>query len=190
MFIGHIFQRFEIKDAKTLALKAVAVIVVILLFTFTVNVAFQESYQKGDEPPQMLMYAGVSSDVPPIMKRVVEIAQETGEGYDLSITVDARLFYNGPAWYFREYNNIDFDAAHPKGTVLIIHEDTVREMDQSYLEKYDEGQRFRHIIWFPEEYRDFSLGWWWGYFFNRDTEGTYRDGGAQDGYLYILRSPP
>jgi hypothetical protein len=69
--------------------------------------------------------------------------------------------------------------------VLIIHTSSENDVDKSYLEKYGEGQKFHHLIWFPEEYRDFDLGWWWDYFFHRETRGPYW---SQEGIVYFLRS--
>ena len=189
-FIGRLPQAVDTKGAKAWAIRGGAVLVLLLLFSYTVHVAFQESYQKGDEPPQMLLYAGISSDVPPIAAQIEEMARETGEGRELAITIDAGIFYNGPAWYLRDYKNIDFSINQPRGSVLIVHESNKPAGNESYLEKYGEGQRFRHLIWFPEEYRDFDFAWWWDYFLHRETRGSYREGGAQEGIIYFPPSAP
>jgi len=43
------------------------------------------------------------------------------------------------------------------------------------------------LLWFPEEYRDFSMGWWWGYFLHRETLGPYW---TSEGIGYFLKSAP
>jgi predicted membrane-bound mannosyltransferase len=184
MFIGQLLQEaLNLKGARAWVIRGVTVLVLLLLLPFSIHVAFQENYQKSDEPPQMLFYAGISSDVPPIMAEIDKLAQKTGEGKQLAITIDGKLFYDGPAWYLRDYKNIDFSISQPKGSVLIIHTSSENDVDKSYLEKYGEGQKFHHLIWFPEEYRDFDLGWWWGYFFHRETRGPYW---SQEGIVYFL----
>jgi len=184
MFIGQLLQEApNLKGARAWVIRGVTVLVLLLLLPFSIHVAFQENYQKSDEPPQMLFYAGISSDVPPIMAEIDKLAQKTGEGKQLAITIDGELFYDGPAWYLRDYKNIDFSISQPKGSVLIIHTSSENDVDKSYLEKYGEGQKFHHLIWFPEEYRDFDLGWWWDYFFHRETRGPYW---SQEGIVYFL----
>ena len=84
-----------------------------------------------------------------------------------------------------DYPNIDYSIDQPEGSVLIVlagHEPD----DESYLEKYTEGERINMLIWFPEEYRDFDLGWWWGYFLHRETLGPYWN---TEGIVYFPKSP-
>jgi len=186
MFVGQLLQEaLNLKGARAWVIRGVTVLVLLILLPFSIHVAFQENYQKSDTPPQMLFYAGISSDVPPIMAEIDKLAQKTGEGKQLAITIDGKLFYDGPAWYLRDYKNIDFSISQPKSSVLIIHTSSENDVDKSYLEKYGEGQKFYHLIWFPEEYRDFDLGWWWDYFFHRETRGPYW---SQEGIVYFLRS--
>ena len=185
MFISQLLRASDLRGAKAWAIRGVTVLVLLILLPFSIHVAFQENYQKSDTPLQMLFYAGISSDVPPIMAEINKLAQKTGEGKQLAITIDGNLFYDGPAWYLRDYKNIDFSISQPKSSVLIIHTSSENDVDKSYLEKYGEGQKFYHLIWFPEEYRDFDLGWWWDYFFHRETRGPYW---SQEGIVYFLRS--
>ena len=186
MFIGQLLKdALNLKGTKAWVIRGATVLVLLLLVPFSIHVACQENYQNSDEPPQMLFYAGISSDIPPIMEKIDKLAQETGEGKQLAITVDGNLFYDGPAWYLRDYKNIDFSVSQPKGSVLIIHASSEASVDKSYLEKYGEGQRFHHLIWFPEDYRHFSFKWWWGYFLHRETSGPYW---SQEGIAYFLRS--
>ena len=187
MFIGQFLQAFEWRRTKPRLAQAGIVLVLLLLFSFSVHIAYQESYQKGDEPPQMLLYAGISSDVPRIAAQIDELAQETGEGNDLAITVDGAIYDVGWRWYLRDYKNVDYSIDQPSGSVLILSADHEPAANESYLERYGEGERIKLLIWFPEEYRDFDLGWWWGYFLHRETSGPYW---TTEGIVYFPKSAP
>lgn len=189
MFIGRLFQAFDWEGAKAWAIRGVTVLVLLLLFSYTVHVAFQESYQKGDKPPQMLLYAGMSSDMPQIMNQIEELARETEEGKELEITLDYPLYWDW-SWYLRDYNvdwpDLSSINQPPRGSVLLL-DPGHQPAAEPYLGKYDDGQRFRERLWFPEEYRDFNLGWWWGYFLHRETLGPYW---TSEGIVYFPKSAP
>lgn len=181
-FIGRLFQEIDWRRARARALQAITVLALLLLFSFTVNVAWQASYQKGDEPPQMLVYAGISSDVPQIMAQIEGIAEERGEGKELEITVDSALTWPW-YWYLRDYENVDYPDLStidhpPRGTVLLLGAGN-ESVAQPYLEKYGPGRRFHQLLWFPEEYRGLHISssdswrWWWDYFLHRKTLGPY-----------------
>jgi len=184
MFIGWLLQGFEWRWVRAWAIRGVTVLALLLLVPFSVHVACQESYQKGDEPPQMLLYAGMSSDMPRIMDQIGELAEETGEGKEIAITLDIDLYWLW-RWYLRDYTNVDYSIDHPIGDVLILRSDHEPAANESYLEKYGEGERINLLIWFPEEYRDFDVGWWWGYFLHRETLGPYW---TSEGIVYFPES--
>jgi hypothetical protein len=119
------------------------------------------------------------------MHQIEELAEETGEGKEIAITLDNELYWLW-RWYLRDYTNVDYSIEQPAGLALIIsagHEPS----DGSYLEKYGEGEKIDMLIWFPEEYRDFSMGWWWGYFLHRETLGPYW---TSEGMVFFLKSAP
>ena len=167
-------------------MRGATIVVLLLLFPFSVQVACQESYQTGDDPPQMLLYAGISSDVPRIMHQIEELAEETGEGKEIAINLDYDLYWLW-RWYLRDYSNVDYSIEQPAGSVLIIRSDHESDVEESYLEEYSEGEKISMLTWFPEEYRDFSMGWWWGYFLHRETLGPYW---TSEGIGYFLKSAP
>jgi uncharacterized protein (TIGR03663 family) len=184
MFIGQLLQGFEWPKTRVWALRGVTVLVLLFFFSFSVHITCQESYQRSNAPPQMLLYAGMSSDMPRIMGQIEELAEETGEGKDIAITLDWDLYWHW-RWYLRDYPNIDYSIDQPQGSVLIVlagHEPA----DESRLQHYGEGERINILIWFPEEYRDFDLGWWWGYFLHRETLGPYWN---TQGIVYFPKSP-
>lgn len=189
MFIGRLFQGFDWRGTKAWAIRGATVLALLLLFSFSVHVALEESYQRGDDPPQMLLYAGMSCDMPQIMDQIEELARETGEGKELKITLDYPLYWDW-SWYLRDYNvdwpDLSSINQPPQGSVLLLSADH-ESAAQPYLGKYGEGQRFRERLWFPEEYRDFDLGWWWGYFLHRETLGPYW---TSEGIVYFPKSAP
>jgi hypothetical protein len=203
-FIGHITKGLNKESLKkrfpmgepTSAIRWVyfvgtLVIISVLLFLtgYTAFIACRESYQVEDKPPQMLFYAGMSADVPRIAAKIHDVAQETGAGFNLSITFDndivgwldqgtvGRLmpaYDSGWYWYLRDYTNVDRQDCSslnsaPNGSVLILEAGHV-PADSQYLEKYGEGERFKYLIWPPEDYKSgISLKWWWNYFLNREA---------------------
>lgn len=195
MFIGRLLQGFGWRWVKPRIAQASIALALLLLFSFSMqHVTLKESYQKGDEPPQMLLYAGISSDVPRIAAQIEELARETGQEKELTITVDSSIYYSGWAWYLRDYaeaGKVDHNIDQPSGSVLIVGLGN-EPADESYLEKYGEGERITMLIWFPEEYKkehnsDFGPGWWWGYFLHRETLGPYW---TTEGIVYFPKSAP
>ncbi|RLC70368.1 MAG: hypothetical protein DRI26_07285 [Chloroflexi bacterium] len=190
MFIGRLLHAFDWTGARAWAVRGVTILALLLLLPFSVNIACQESYQTSDEPPQMLLYAGISSDVPRIMSQIEELAEERGEGKEMAITVDSPLTW-ACYWYLRDYQNVSYSDLSaidgpPSGVVLLLEADH-QSGAEPYLDKYGPGERFHYLIWFPEEYRDFNLGWWWGYFLHRESQGPYW---SQEGIAYFPPSAP
>ncbi|MDY6918044.1 MAG: TIGR03663 family protein [Chloroflexota bacterium] len=189
MFIVRILK-FDWKGVWAWVVPGVTVFLVVVLFAFTVYGAVQASYDADDSPPQMLVYAGISVDVPQIKSQIQDVAEERGEGTDIWVTVDSRLTWPW-YWYLRGYENVHYrdvsglDEASA-GTVLLVEAGN-RASVEPVLGKYGEGQDFRELLWFPEEYRDFSFGWWWRYFLLKDTQGDYW---STEGIAYFPESTP
>jgi uncharacterized protein (TIGR03663 family) len=194
-FIEGLFRDVGWRRVRASALRAVTVLILIFLFSFTVHIALEASYDKDDEPPQMLVYAGISSEVPQIMAQIERVAEETGEGKGLLVTIDDGLTWPW-AWYLRDFNieyaNLSSIDGPPAGTVLLLSASN-EQAAEPHLDKYGEGQRFRQLLWFPEEYRDFdffgsdSWRWWWNYLLHRTTEGPYW---STQGIAYFPESTP
>jgi len=197
MFIGQLFQAFDWKRMRAWAVRGVTIVILLLLFPVTMYIAFQANYDMSDEPPQMLVYAAISQDLRQVMDQIEEVVEESGEGKELAITVDGSggglSFYWPWAWYLRDYVNVDFTdlssvSEPPQGSVLLLKANN-KDAAEPYLEEYDEGQGFQHLIWFPEEYKDFDFGWWWDYFMHRKTEGPYWTSGTE-GIAFFPKSTP
>ena len=188
MFIGFLLKAKPWRGKLRLVIRIGVAVVVIWLFSFTAYTACRESYQSADEPPQLLMYAGVSADVPRIADRIKEMAEATGEGYALPITIDTDIYFSGWSWYLRDYSvdtpGMSSITSVPRGSVLILRADH-DPADRQYLEKYGEGERIRMLIWFPEDYKgNFNVGWWWGYFWGRDAGASCL---MTEGIVYFLK---
>jgi len=171
-------------------------LLIIVLFFCTMYTALQESYQRGEDPPQMLLYAGISSDVPRYVDRIEELAEKTGLNKNYPITIDFDVYYYGWAWYLRHYK-YDHNKSEPTGKVLALHDGNKLSGDEPYRDNYGEAQRCDNLMWFPEVYKytirsfrnlyytdyEYKTGdeinviglsdqlmWWWDYFLNREVK--------------------
>jgi uncharacterized protein (TIGR03663 family) len=180
---------------------AVMLLILVLLFSYTLRVSFQANYHTNDDRPEMIHYAHISFDTRDIVAQIEEYAEKMGKGNELYITEDssegAFSFFWSWAWYNRNYPNLQrLDCSNltqePAGDVLLIKKKHV-ESAQPYLGKYGEGQEFRHMLWFSEEYKSstFSdnLKFWWNYFFDRNKTNPYWSSGTE-GVFYFLKDTP
>ena len=188
MFFGFLLEGVKWKRTVQIAVRSGLAVVILVLFSCTAYVACKESYQVQDTPRQMLFYAGISADVPRIAAKIDELARTTGEGYNLSITVESSIYDSGWRWYLRDYTDVETPdlssiTSVPKGSVLILDAGHV-PADSQYLEKYDAGERIKTLIWPPEDYKSgFKFGWWWNYFLHRDA-GDYL---KREAVVYFLK---
>ena len=188
MFIARLLQGFDWSGTRAWVLRGVTVAILLVLFPFSVYGAVQESYVKSEERPQMLVYAGISYDVPRMVSHIEDFAEQRGEGRDISITVDGPLTWPW-YWYLRNHTHVGYPnlgsiTEPPDSTVVAVdvgHQSAV----EPYLDGYEEVGRFSELLWFPEEYRDLDPGWWWRYFLQRETQGPYW---STEGILYFIES--
>ena len=120
-----------------------------------------------DIPVEMLVYTQTAPDVPDIMGNIERLAEETGKGRDISVRVDSTDGYSWPwAWYLRDYRNVSYpcwssDAGcqsltqSPEADVILL---AARNQPASarYLTRFQEGERYKHRWWFPENYRELT----------------------------------
>ena len=137
-------------------LRVVALSSALVLLFFAVRTGWQASYQNGDVPVEMIVYAQNSGDVPTIMEEVMAAAQRTGEGKEMRLTVDKDIYW-GLIWYIRDFKNIDYadlrnvtDA--PEGSVLLISDGNEAQV-KPYLSKYGPGEDFLYLWWPGEGYK-------------------------------------
>ncbi len=148
--------------------------------------AVQSTFQRSDSPPLLLVYAQVSFEAPPILEKIEEQAARTSEGKSIPIAVDSDLAWP-LMWYFRDYKSMSYPKVDEKAlagdyqVVLVSSEHNASMLP--YADRYEPGQRFNVLTWFPEDYRRFkprevfsaSL-WkeWWNYAVYRKTSQVWK----------------
>ena len=140
-------------------LRIVALSFALVLLVLAVRTGWHASYINGDIPEEMLVYAQDSREVPGIMADIRELAQSTGEGDQLRVTVDKDIYW-GLVWYVRDYETVDyFDAGsatqEPEGSVLLIS-DRNKDRMARYVGNYGPGREFMYLWWPPEGYKPCS----------------------------------
>ena len=168
--------------------------------------SLRAAYANADIPVEMLVYTQTAPDIPDIMNNIERLGEETGKGRDISIKVDSSDGYSWPwAWYLRDYRNVGYpcwsgDAGcqsltqSPEADVVLL---SARNQPASarYLTRFQEGERYKHRWWFPENYRELtpaklasglsSRESWCtvvSYFWNREMPAGL---GSSDGYAYF-----
>ena len=161
-------------------LRIVALSFAMVLLVFAVRAGWQASYNNGDVPVEMIVYAQDSGDVPRIMDEVMDVAQRTGLGEDLRLTVDKDIYW-GLVWYIRDFKTVDYtDTSNltqaPEGSVLLISDGNKMRL-APYVDKYAPGQKFLYLWWPAEGYKPcratpvepcFRIGDVFGNLFSRD----------------------
>ena len=147
-------------------LRVVALSFALVLFVLAIRSGWQASYNNGDVPVEMIVYAQTSGDVPQIMEDVRAVAQGTGLGEDLRVTVDGMgtVF----RWYMRDFRNVAYvnlkilDDAElsnmtqsPEGSVLLIGDGNKARL-APYIDGYAPGQDFLYLWWPAEGYKPCS----------------------------------
>jgi len=175
--------RVVVKTRRLRVMAAVVMVsVLVFLLVFSARASWRDNYRHEDNPKEMLDYAQISYDVSKVLKQIEDLARETGKGKDLKITVDNDFWWPLAAWYLRDYKVEGYSGSgQPHGDVLLLasaHENTAKP----YLDKYDDGQIFHYLIWFPTIYTgvwpmspDDGQGWrgWWHYLTSRKTNLDY-----------------
>ncbi len=140
-------------------LRIVALSFALVLTLVSVRSGWHASFLNGDWPGEMLMYAQDSREVPGVIAEIQEVADRTGEGEEMRLTVDKDIYW-GLVWYIRDYETIDyFDAGtatqEPEGRVLLISERNEGRMSR-YVGNYGPGREFLYLYWPAEGYKPCS----------------------------------
>ena len=168
--------------------------------------SFRAAYANADIPVEMLVYTQTAPDIPDIMGNIERLGEDTGKGRDVSVRVDSTDGYSWPwAWYLRNYRNVSYpcwsnDAGcqslteSPEADVVLLAARNQPALAR-HLTRFQEGERYKHRWWFPENYRDltpaklasgFSSKESWctvvSYFWNREVPTGL---GSSDGYAYF-----
>lgn len=168
--------------------------------------SFRAAYANADIPVEMLVYTQTAPDIPDIVNNIERLGEDTGKGRDVSVRVDSTDGYSWPwAWYLRNYRNVGYpcwsnDAGcqsltqSPEADVVLLAARNQPALAR-YLTRFQEGERYKHRWWFPENYREltpakmasgFSSRESWctvvSYFWDREVPTGL---GSSDGYAYF-----
>jgi len=127
-----------------------------LLFLFGFRTAWDVSYNSGDVPTEMIVYAQGSPEAKRIISEINNIATRTGHGHDLMLSVDRDIYW-GLLWYIREYKNVDYLDMHkleekPEGFVLLAS-DSNDHIASKYSDEYTDRREFLYMWWPSEGYK-------------------------------------
>lgn len=184
--------------SRHLWLRLSAAVIIAVLFVLTLWVGARLNYKHDDSLTELIVYAQGSSDLPAIIRDIAALAEKTGEGKALKITVDSALTWP-MAWYLRDYPNVGYPnlssmSGPPDGSVLLLlagNEGAARP----HIGKYKESRPFKQILWFPERYKDLTretlftmdnVKKWQSYWRTREVQGGYW---TSNGIAYFVQPP-
>ena len=178
----------------------------VAMMAVAVPSSFRAAYANADIPVEMLVYTQTAPDIPDIMNNIERLGEETGKGRDISVRVDSSDGYSWPwAWYLRDYRNVGYpcwsnDAGcqsltqSPEADVVLLAARNQPALAR-YLTRFQQGERYKHRWWFPENYREltpakltsgFSSRESWctvvSYFWDREVPAGL---GSSDGFAYF-----
>ena len=174
-----------------------------VLLILSVRAAWYASYENGDVPVEMIVYTQTSPDIARLVTHVREAGGKTGDPTGLPVTIDGTSGFNWPwVWYFRHHTRIgytSYDGSPPRdppdSEVVLVHSSNKKDADPVLAGQFTEGQRIRHRWWFPESYRDLTIGKLLGALVDRDAWLRAKDYflhrkistglGSEDAYLYF-----
>ncbi len=160
-----------------------------LLAALTIRASITASFghdADGARPVEMLVYTQTSPELLGALRRIEAQAESSGAGRSLPIYIDSAEGLAWPwAWYLRDYRStmyVDFSTGFepPAGSVALVY-----GVNEAALKlapgKWERAATYTHRWWFPETYRNTSLGgfagdlldgsaWqlWWRYFYDRE----------------------
>ena len=181
----------------------------LVLLAVTVRVGTTAAYANGDRPVEMIVYTQSSPDIPRLADQIDSIAETTGEGSAVPITIDGTSGFAWPwVWYLRDHTRVGYPSytnqTPPESSdsaVVIVHGNNRPTFNLTVEEGYKEEVRIRHRWWFPEHtYRNLTFGkiarsfadrgaWRraMDYFMHRKLGSNL---GSEDAYVYIAEELP
>ncbi|MBI2765581.1 MAG: TIGR03663 family protein [Chloroflexi bacterium] len=141
-----------------------AVVAVIGAFSFfSLRTMVMASFVRGDVPKDLLIYTQSSPDITRIATQIDQLAEATGEGYQMRIAVDSTDSFAWPwAWYLRDYKNVgylDFSNGIPAGEyrVMLVNQSNAAKVDDALASgggtQFGQGIKYPHRWWFDETYK-------------------------------------
>jgi predicted membrane-bound mannosyltransferase len=160
--IGVIWYAAAPAGRRAVGLVAVTAVIGALAF-FSVRTMLMVSFERGDNPRDMLIYTQSSGDLAKVAREIDALAAASGKGYDLPIAVDSADSFAWPwAWYLRDYravSYVDFSNGTPQGdfAVLLVNQSNLSRA-QDYVSGGSTTQfaapiKYPHRWWFDETYK-------------------------------------
>ncbi len=147
------------------ATATVLVVAVVGAFSlFSVRTMLMASFDRGDDPKDLLIYTQSSGGLAKIAGEIDQLAAATGKGYQLPIAVDSTDSFAWPwAWYLRDYKSVsyvDFTNGAPSGdfAVMLVNSSNVSKVNDQLIAgadtRYGSPRKYPHRWWFDETYKD------------------------------------
>ena len=157
IYLLSIAERYRRVTLVTLGLAAA-------MFGLSVTGAFRLAYSNSDVPVEMLVYTQTAPDIPAIMRDIDRLAETTGKGKNLRITVDSTDGFSWPwAWYLRDYPLVSYPCLGsdngcagldgPPDADVVLLAVRNRHLASEHLSEYEGPAQYKHRWWFPESYR-------------------------------------
>jgi hypothetical protein len=149
--------------------------VVLLMLLVTVRTGLEVSFDHPDTPIEPLIYTQTSPEVPPLSKRIHELALANPDAGQVSIYVDKTGSLSWPwAWYLRDLE-VSYvkqetlqDGNVDEGAILIMARNAIVPTDP-IRSGYKEPVEYRHRWWFQESgYKSTT----WGSFGSSILDGS------------------
>ncbi|MGE3074207.1 MAG: flippase activity-associated protein Agl23 [Dehalococcoidia bacterium] len=159
--VGAIWFAAAPSGRKAVGLVAVTAVIGALAF-FSVRTMVMASFERGDNPRDLLIYTQSSGELAQIARQIDALAEASGRGYDLRIAVDSTDSFAWPwAWYLRDYRGVtyvEFGNGMPAGDydVILVNSSNIGNI-QDYLAnsqiQYGPQEQYPHRWWFDETYK-------------------------------------
>ena len=156
------------------------------MFILSMIGALRLSYVNNDVPVEMLVYTQTSPDIPGILSEIDRLAEETDKGQSLQVTVDSTDGFSWPwAWYLRDYPHVSFPCLSRETGCTALNE--APDSDVVLLAARNQPGTTYHLAhlgapvlykdrwWFPESYRDLTLGKLWNGIQDKESVRTIVD---------------
>ncbi len=141
----------------------VVTVVIGALGFFSVRTMAMASFDRGDDPRDLLIYTQSSGGLAKVAREIDALAAASGKGYELPIAVDSTDSFAWPwAWYLRDYKAVtyvDFTNGVPAGEyqVLLVNSANIGRAQDHVANaaafQYGAPEKYPHRWWFDETYK-------------------------------------
>ncbi len=154
------------KIGRSQALGIVGLITVVIMFGFTFRAGWIASFENGDVPKEMLVYTQTAPDIHNLVEEIERASELTGDRYKIKVAIDIRDAYSWPwQWYLRRYEQVSFRdhtsdeiEVGEDRVIAVINENNNAKAITKLPDGFSDGRKLVHRWWFPERYRDLTVG--------------------------------